>query len=195
MIRTLIPLVAALAFVHGAHSQIVRRPPAGPSRPAGVIAPPALPIPGSLTPPGYTPPRTHLRPYLTPNPYFNSWGFAPYWPTWYDSNPVVVNNYVPIPVPTQAQPQPQLTPIAIAPLELHARLTLTIPNGAQAWLNGKEVDTNVTPLILESPVLQPTQSYTFNVKVTWPGSGAQLEERVRSVKVDAGESKSLAYFR
>ncbi|HEX3148540.1 MAG TPA: TIGR03000 domain-containing protein [Gemmataceae bacterium] len=188
MIRTLSALLA-LAIVPNALGQIIRP---APGRPAGVIAPPALPIPGSLTPPGFTPARPLPRPYLAPNPYFNSWGFAPYWPAWYDSEPPASANLVPIPVPTLPAPMPVVPPPVP---ELRARLTLTVPNGATVWLAGKEVDANVTPLILESPVLQSGQSYTFNVKVTWRVSNKETEERARAVTVEAGESKSLAYFR
>jgi len=192
MIRTLIPLIAALLLAHSADAQIIRRPLPSAPRPVGVIAPPALPIPGSLTPPGYTPPRPRLRPYLTPNPYFSDWGFVPYWPTWYDSDPLVVNNNIPEPGSTLPAP----TPVAPAPPELRARLTLTAPNGAQAWLNGTEVNVSVTPLILQSPILESGQSFTFNLKVTWqPDDGAPVQERERSVKVVAGENKSLSYYR
>jgi len=191
MFRTLAAVFATLIMVPGVFGQRVIQAPHVPSRPAGVIAPPALPIPGSLTPPGYTPPRPHLRPFLAPNPYFNSWGFAPYWPTWSETQPAVVNSFIPVPVPTLPSPTPVAPP---PPPELRARLTLTVPNGASVWLAGKELDANVKPLILESPILQPSQTYTFNLKVTWP-EGQRTEERTRVVIVAAGDSKSLAYFR
>jgi hypothetical protein len=189
MIRTLIALLAALVIAPG----MFAHPPPIVSRPAGVIAPPALPITGSLTPPGYTPARPLPRPYLAPNPYFNSWGFAPYWPTWYDANPVVINNNVfAIPAPAMVEPA---TVAPASPPDLRARLTLTVPSGARVWLAGNELDASVSPVILESPILRADQMYTFSLKVVWGESNQPLEERARAVTVQAGGSKSLAYFR
>ena len=192
MIRILIALVAVLAPGE-ALAQLITRPPVRPSRPqpAGVIPAPVLPLAGSPTPPGFATARSHPRPYLTHNPYFGAWGYAPLWPVWYPEPPVVVNNIIPVPVPTLPPPTPAAEPPAP---ELRARLSLTLPERAKVWMAGKEVDARATPVLLESPVLQPGQSYTFDLKLTWPGE-SRTEERERSVTVAAGDSKGLSFFK
>ena len=192
MFRTSIVLVAALVFGTDAFAQLVRSPRMAP-QPAGVIPAPALPLTGSPTAPGFTPFRPLPRPYRIPNTYCGGWGFAPYWPGWYDSEPVVANNYIPVPFLVPTVPLPAATPPVPAP-EPRARLTLTVPSGAHVWLADREVDANASPLVLESPALRPGQSYSFHVKITWP-EGQRTEERSRSVTVEAGEEKSLKYFR
>lgn len=188
MLRTLALLVGALA-VHPAGAQpIIRSRPA--PQPAGVIGPSPLPITpgGSFSHPGITPVQKHLRPYQLAGTYPGLWGYAPFWPGWYDSAPAVVNNYIPVPIPT---PVPVLPPPA--PVELRARLTLNVPSGAKVWLAGKEIDAAASPVLLESPVLQSGQSYVFDVKVQWTEDG-KTEERARKVTTEAGESKSLTYL-
>lgn len=191
MIRITAALALALSFAIDANAQVVIRvnPIAPPARPAGVIPPVSLPIaPGALTTPGVYTPHTRLTQRFVANPYYNYWGYTPYWPGPYETTPLVVNNYVPVPV---AVSQPVPPP---PPPELRARLKLNVPAGSHVWLGDKEVDSAVTPLVLQSPVLQDGQSYVFDVKVKWQ-EGKSAEERTRKVSVEAGESKSLTYFR
>jgi hypothetical protein len=193
MIR--IALALCLAFSAVAQAQlIVRPPPAKPVPvPAGVIAPPMLPLPGSplqtgAPPQPGVPAQNRLRPFLMTNPFGGLGAYAPYWPAWYDTPPIVTNNIISLSVPA---PVPMLPP---PPPELRARLTLNVPLGAHVFLAGKEVDAAAIPVILESPVLQESQAYAFDVKVTWI-DGRVKEERSRVVIVDAGSSKSLTYTR
>ena len=196
MIRTLVALAVLLAAVPGAFAQLIVRPPPAIPRPAGVIQPPALPIPGQPIPPGFTPPaRLPIQPAFA-NPFFNPFGFGVgypgYWPGYYEPETRVVNNIIPSPSPIVYINQPSVTPPP-AP-ELRSRLTLTVPFTARVWLGGKEVDANASPIVLESPVLERGQSYTFNVKVALP-DGAKTDEQTRTVTVAAGDSKSLAILR
>jgi uncharacterized protein (TIGR03000 family) len=160
--------------------------------PAGVIPTPSLPFPGAPGAPSPTPPpRVLPRPYLA-NSFYSPWGYSPYWPVWYDTDPLpaATNPVVPTPVYVIV---PQAPAVPTPPVELRATLNLTVPMRSHVSVGDKEVDAKVSPLSLESPPLQPGQSYTFDVKVTWP-NGDRTEERTRSVTVDAGDSKSLKYF-
>lgn len=191
MFRSTAALALLLIASAGAWAQLIARPSAGAFRPGGVIQPPALPIaPGSLTPPSPTPaPRVLPRPFLAPNPFNNLMGIAPYWPVWYDSEPVVTTNYIPYPVPTPAPPPVSAPP---PPPDMKAKLVLNIPSNAEVWLADQQVDSGTQPLILESPELREGQRYAFNVKIKWKERD-KMQERSRTVTVDAGESKSLTY--
>lgn len=152
-----------------------------PGQPLGVIPAPVLPLPGS--PLRQITFRQPVRMPALANPLSNYWWYAA-WPVWYDEPPVAFNNAIPLPA---------AAPLLAAPIELRARLTLNLPLGARVWLAGKEVDAAATPVMLESPVLRDGQAYSFDVKVTWRELG-RTEERERTVRVDAGERKSLTYF-
>jgi hypothetical protein len=155
-----------------------------------VILAPSLPIaPGSLSPPSpVSPARPLPQPFLVPNPFSGLWGFSPYWPMWYDSDPIVVTNYIPlVPVP---QPPPVSPPAP--PPDRKARLVLDVPPSAEVRIGDKVVDAAARPLILESPELRDGQRYAFDVKVSWKERD-KTQERSRVVMVDAGESKSLTY--
>jgi len=195
MNRTLAPLVFALGLCATLAAQPVTIRAGGVPRPAGVISPPLLGIPGSLTPPSpTTPPRPlpFAGRFRNNNQFVGGWGYSPYWPVWYDTDPAPqLTPEAPAPVYT---PPPQTTTIVLPtpPAEIKARLSLTVPLRARVWMGDKEVDANAAPVILESPVLREDQSYTFHVKVTWP-DGTKTEERTRSVTVGAGDEKSLTY--
>lgn len=197
MIRILSAGAAALAFCATADAQLIRS--RAPAQPAGVIRPVSLPIPGSLTPPSPVAPippaprAFHTMSGL--NPWFGLGGYGAYWPLYYDdplSQPI-------IPAAASA-PTTNVTNITVAaptppppPPELRAKLTLNIPPHAQVLLAGKPVDTAALPVVLESPVLKEGQRYLFDVKVSWR-EGDKMEERSRSVSVDAGDSKSVTYL-
>jgi uncharacterized protein (TIGR03000 family) len=194
MIRTLPALAVALAV--GATA--VAQPPVirhgnHVMQPQGVITGPTLGFPGALTAPSPSGPVYPLpRPARFGAPYYGPWGYSPFWPVWYDTDPLpVVNSVVPVPVYT-APSQTTTIVLPTPPVELRARLALTVPLRSRVWVGGKEVDANAAPLVLESPPLRADQSYTFDVKVTWP-EGDKTEERTRSVIVGAGDEKSLTY--
>jgi len=201
MIRTLTPLavVAGLcAAATAAQPPVIRH--GSPPQPAGVISAPSLPLAGAMVGPVPSPttPARPLprpwRPYLGGGlPYYGPWGYSPFWPVCYDTDPVpAVNSAVPVPVPVYTASTPTTVVLASPPEELRARLALTVPLGAKVSLDGKPVDANVAPLVLQSPPLQDGQTYTFDVKVTWPENG-KTEERTREVTVGAGEQTSLTY--
>jgi uncharacterized protein (TIGR03000 family) len=184
--------LALLLFVSaGAWAQLMVRPPhPGPIRPAGVIQPPTLGFAGSLVPPSPTsPPRPLPRPFLSPNPFIDYFPYAPVWPVWYDSEPIVTTNYIPLAVP---EPRPAPVSAPPPPPDYKARLTLNVPPGAFVTIGGKEVDSAASPVLLESPELREGQRYSFDVKVTWKERD-KMQERSRRVVVDAGDTKSLTY--
>lgn len=185
MIRSLAVSALLFAACSQANAQlIIRTLP----KPAGVIQGPSLPLPGSpLQHMTFNSAPVNLRPAAIRNPYYNLWGFAPYYP-WYDGqNPTTIVNNVVLP----ASPAVAVAPPP--PPELRARLSLNIPLGSKVWLSGREMDAAVAPLILESPVLKDGQTYSFDVKITWL-EGRTMEERNRVIVVNAGEMKSLTYF-
>ena len=79
------------------------------------------------------------------------------------------------------------------PPDLRARLALDVPKNAKVWLAGNPVDTTVRPVVLQSRVLGPGQTFTFDVRVTWP-EGDKMEERTKAIRVDAGNRASITYF-
>ena len=199
MIRATAALALVLVVSTGAWAQLIVRPPAARPQPAGVIRGPSLPFagaPGAPSPFGRVVPRT--QPFIVPNPFFNNLGIVPYWPMYYGYDaydaPPAIGAPLARPetnvVPAQATTTPPPATEVVA--DLRARLTLNVPNAAQVWLAGQPVDAATVPLILESPVLEPGQSYVFQVKVAWK-EGRKDQERERSVRVDAGDSKSLTY--
>ena len=198
MSRTLPPLAVALVLCAAADAQppVIRTGRETVLQPQGVISAPSLPSPWNLSAPSpTTPPRPLPRPYMLAAPYYGPYGYSPFWPVWYDTDPVpVVNSVVPVPVPVYPAPSQTTIVLPSQPEELRARLALTVPLRSRVWMGDKEVDANSTPLVLESPALRDGQSYTFDVKVTWP-VGERTEERTRRVTVAAGEQKSLTYQR
>ena len=178
MIRILAILALLIPWNSATNAQTIVRT----GRPQGVVPPPQLPLPGS--PLQHLTFRTPPRVPMAPSPLSSYWWYATAWPVWYDEPPIAFNNAIQVPA---AAP-----PLPAAPVELRARLTLNLPPRARVWLGGTEVDANASPVILDSPVLRDGQSYSFDIKVTWPEPG-RTEERSRIVRVEAGEGKSLTY--
>jgi uncharacterized protein (TIGR03000 family) len=193
MSRTLTPLAVALVLCAAADAQppVIRTGRDTVIQPQGVITAPSLPSPWNLNPTNG--PRPLPRPFMVAAPYYGPYGYSPFWPVWYDTDPVpTVNSVVPVPVPVYTAPSQTTIVLPSQPEEIRARLALTVPMRSRVWMAGKEVDANSSPLVLESPALRDGQSYTFDVKVTWP-VGERSEERTRRVTVAAGEQKSLTY--
>jgi len=201
MIRTLAPLVVVVAMCAAAAAQPPKIRLGSPPQPAGIIQSPSLPIAGAVV--GGVPGAPVARPFPRPfagNAYFGSYGYDPAyywawpWPDIYDAEsayPALARapqfNAAPVYAPTYvtvAAPSP--------PADLRARVAMSLPMRSRVWLNGKEVDANVAPLVLQSPALEEGQTYTFDIKVTWP-DGNKTEERTRSLIVGAGEQTSLTY--
>jgi uncharacterized protein (TIGR03000 family) len=190
MIRIIAALAVVLTAGAGAWAQLIIRPPPQRPQPAGVIQPPSLPFTGAPGVPGAPIPNVRPRPqpFLVANPFFNQWGFAPYWPVYYDVPPPMAVPLVRTEVTVVAVPAAQ-PPVST---ELKARLTLNIPANAQVWVGGQQIDAASIPVILESPTLEEGQSYMFNVRVVWK-EARKDQDRQRTVTVEAGENKSLTY--
>jgi uncharacterized protein (TIGR03000 family) len=203
MIRTVFPLAAVLLIGTAASAQpAIHNGHGGHTswQPAGVITAPSLPIPvgqvGGV--PGAIVNRPFPRRFRPGNALFGSYGYYPAYdwagPDYYDAEAA----YPALAWPPQFSPTTYVTPTytppaPTVPAERPARLQLTVPLRARVWLAGKEVDAKASPLELQSPPLEPGQTYTFDVKVTWP-AGDKTEERTRTVSVEAGERMSLKYF-
>lgn len=158
-----------------------------PTRPGGVINPPVLPSVSGVTPRTVQPSKT----YWVPGGLGWGGGYFPFWPMWYDLPPRDDRPFVvPMPAPTPVTTTP-LTPKS-AP-DTRARLKLDVPAGSRVWLDGRPVDANALPVVLESPSLREGQNYSFVVRVEWKEDG-KTEERSRVVVVPVGEQKSLSYF-
>jgi uncharacterized protein (TIGR03000 family) len=74
--------------------------------------------------------------------------------------------------------------------ESPAVLTLQFPAKADVWLDGKKAMNSVETHTLQSPALQPGQSYTFDVKARWK-SGGKTYETTRSVVLGPGDRSRL----
>jgi uncharacterized protein (TIGR03000 family) len=74
-----------------------------------------------------------------------------------------------------------------------ARLTLTVPTGAEIFIDGKTVEMSETQRTFESSELKAGESHTFDVRVAWTEKGKQVEEK-RTLAVKAGEHQSLHYI-
>jgi uncharacterized protein (TIGR03000 family) len=191
MIRTSAALALVLALTASAWAQLIVRPPPDRPQPAGVIQPPVVPFVGSNATPSPVPAiRPAPRPYLIANPFYDLWGYAPLWPAYYDMPPPAGPAYIPLPVRTEVTVVTAAP--AAAPAPLRARLTLNIPNNAEVWVGGQSVNVAATPVVIESPNLEPGQRYNFDLRVAWKEPSG-VQERKRTVTVDAGQSTSLTY--
>lgn len=206
MFRSIPVLAVALALAASASAQrpghgfpgrpvspVIR----GPLQPAGVIQPPVVPFLGSNAVPSPTPPIRPLpRRPLVVNPFFSPWGFGPtFWP-WPDVYDVPSSFAATPPAPQFAPspvfvtPSPKIVVQDSPPPSPRARLTLGVPTGAQVWVGGEQVDTRVSPIVLESPEMEPGQRYNFDLRVTWQEPSGEQERR-RTVTAEAGQSTSL----
>jgi uncharacterized protein (TIGR03000 family) len=67
-----------------------------------------------------------------------------------------------------------------------------VPVGAEVWLQGKKYDVGPSH-IFESPDLNPGETFTFDVRVTWQEKGKKVEEK-RVLTMKAGDCQSLQYI-
>jgi uncharacterized protein (TIGR03000 family) len=74
--------------------------------------------------------------------------------------------------------------------EFPATLALQFPAAAEVWLDGKKVSGVKEEQVLTSPVLKPTQTYTFLVKARWRQGGKNYEAN-RAVTVGPNEHSRL----
>ncbi len=174
-------LVGPLAFATLAHGQAPAPTRPRPTwQPAGIILPPQLPVSAVGTARPNTPSLRAPNLRFPVGAFYGGYDFG--WPTWsYDPAPVVINNFIQTPSGTLPPPKP---------VEIRARLALTLPANAKVWLAGREVDAAARPLILESPPLQDGQLYSFDVKFSWT-EGGKTAERSRKMIVGAGEQASI----
>src|SRR6478609_2546406 len=128
MIRTLTPLLVAAVTCATAAAQATTIRHGRPPQPAGVISAPSMPLAGAMVGPVPSP-TTPARPLPRPFrpffggglPYYGPWGYSPFWPVWYDTDPVpYVNSVEPVPVPVYAAPSQTTIVLPSAPEELRA---------------------------------------------------------------------------
>jgi uncharacterized protein (TIGR03000 family) len=96
----------------------------------------------------------------------------------------------PHPVPP---PPPVLLPpgvsLSAAPV---ARLTVSVPAGAEVWIEGKKSEQTDTVRRFVSPPLALGQQYRFTIRATWP-EGQRAIEQVQQVLVTAGETFRVVF--
>lgn len=188
---TIATLLTIFAVPGNAQISVGLRPSTPSVQLGGVPPPPAVPIPGQ----GFG--RTNLAaPSVAPSVRINPLGFySGYWPiypSWDETeNPrASVNNYFFI-APSQS---PAVASLARPMIHVtKAKLRLSIPSGAEVYVSGKKLSSVSGNLILESPELATGEKHLFDLRVTWK-EGGRTEERIRQIRVEAGDEKSLTYF-
>jgi hypothetical protein len=74
------------------------------------------------------------------------------------------------------EPARRPAPVVVLVNEFPAKLALQLPAAAEVWLDGKKVTGRAKEeQVLTSPVLKPTQTYTFLVKARWEKGGKTYE--------------------
>lgn len=81
-------------------------------------------------------------------------------------------------------------PAVLLAEEFPATLALQFPAAAEVWLDGKKVSGVKDEQVLTSPVLKPTQTYTFLVKAQWKRDGKTYEAK-RAVTLGPNEHSRL----
>jgi hypothetical protein len=82
-------------------------------------------------------------------------------------------------------------PVVILAEEFPATLAVQFPAAADVWLDGKKVGVIAREeRVLTSPVLKPTQTYTFLVKARWNQDGKTYEAK-RAVTLGPNEHSRL----
>jgi uncharacterized protein (TIGR03000 family) len=123
-------------------------------------------------------------------------GYGGYGYGGYGGSPIQINNtsYYLDPI-EPALPSRSLVEVPPAPNDhpTTARLTLTVPQGAEVFLQGKKAALGGTSHTFESPELKPGETYTFDVRVTWTENGKPVEEK-RTLTMHAGDLQSLQYL-
>lgn len=187
---------AVLAFTAQAEAQFGGRAgPPPPPVPFRGMSPPPVIMPATVT-------RQSALPLIAPpispimnrhQPIWGTFGGFAYYPTYGYSQPNIIINY------NYTYPEPYVPPrnFAVPPPAPNAypnlaRLTLSVPAGAEVYLAGKKIEMG-TQRTFESPELKPGESYTFDVRVTWKENGKDVEEK-RSLSIQAGELQSLQYI-
>lgn len=110
------------------------------------------------------------------------------------NNPNMIFNYN-LAVPAGYVPSPNLAVPPPAPNDhpTTARLTLTVPTGAEVYLQDKKIEMPVTTRTFESPELKSGEDYQFNLRVIWH-EGTKLVEEKKLLAMHAGEHQSLQYL-
>jgi uncharacterized protein (TIGR03000 family) len=88
--------------------------------------------------------------------------------------PVVSGTYAPQPAPSGGFNA--VTPSEPAP----ASVTVTVPEGAELWFNGKDMGKDGGSQVFTSPVMQPGQTATLAVKARWNGNTREMQLPIRA---------------
>ncbi len=195
MKRLIYVLIALAAFASIGSAQprqlplspgIVPATPNSPGIPAGTL--PQQPAQGNIV----------YYPVAMPWGWGVGWGYQTYNP-WtgfgYAYGGILPADPVVTPIATPAavaveQPR-RAEPVVVLAQEFPATLALQFPAAAEVWLDGKKVSGSAKEeQVLKSPVLQPTQTYTFLVKARWEKDGKTYEAK-RSVTLGPGDHSRL----
>jgi uncharacterized protein (TIGR03000 family) len=89
-------------------------------------------------------------------------------------------------------PPPKKTAPGIGPATqaASAQLEVNVPAGAEVWFDGKKNTETGTVRHFETPVLQPREFNSYEVRVRWNGAGTDTDQ-IHHVIVQAGEKRTL----
>ncbi len=194
MKRLIYVLIALAAFASIGSAQPRQLPlspgvmPATPNSPGIPAGPIAQPAQGNVV----------YFPVAMPWGWGVGWGYQTYNP-WtgfgYAYGGVLPANPVASPaatLPAATVEQPRRTePAVVLAREFPATLAIQFPAAAEVWLDGKKVSGSAKDeQLLTSPVLKPTQTYTFLVKARWEKGGKTYEAK-RAVTLGPGDHSRL----
>lgn len=71
-------------------------------------------------------------------------------------------------------------------------ITLRLPSDAEVWIQGKKTDEKGTERRFTLPPLDPSMTYDYEVRVTWPENGRTVS-RTSHMSLRSGDQKSITY--
>jgi uncharacterized protein (TIGR03000 family) len=188
-------VLAALTPLAGAQPQPQQLPLAPGVMPASPIGPgtqflPAGPI-ASRGGPGVS--NAVYFPVAMPWGWGMGWGYQTYnpWVGFGYSYGGILPTYTAPAQPVGVDQPQRPEPVVVLVNEFPATLTVQFPAAAEVWVDGTKVKGDaVEEQILTSPVLKPTQQYTFLVKARWTMKGKTYEAK-RAVTLGPGDRSRL----
>jgi len=123
-------------------------------------------------------------------PYGYNYGYAPYYgsQSYYYTAPATV--YVP---PVTTYQSSYYPPIAYQP-DNTATIEVVVPAGAQLWIDGNSTSQTGTVRYFTTPPLTPGQTFTYDVRASWPDSSGAPATQQRTVQVQAGQQSVVNFI-